>query len=151
MPPALKNLYITFIMDTNKLGQITESDVLSYVLKKGYAVSIPFGDKERYDQIWDINGTLLRIQIKTCRPLDKETSGVIFNCRTTARRKNSCKTHHYTSDEIDYFATIWNGVVYMVPVTECSDKKILRFYSKQEQPNISWAKNYIFDEVVKNI
>ena len=138
-------------MDTNQLGKITELDVLSYVIKQGYSVSIPFGDKDRYDQIWDINGKLIKIQVKTCRPIDEDITGIIFNCRTTYSRNGGCKTHHYTSDEIDYFATIWDNQVYVVPVNECSDKKTLRFSSKQKQPNIAWAENYKFEEVVKNI
>ena len=130
-------------MDTNQLGKITELDVLSYVIKQGYSVSIPFGDKDRYDQIWDINGKLIKVQVKTCRPVDEEITGIIFNCRTTYSRNGGCKTHHYTSDEIDYFATIWNNQVYVVPVNECSDKKTLRFSSKQKQPNIAWAEKYM--------
>lgn len=139
------------LMNTNQLGKITELDVLSYVTKKGYSVSIPFGDKERYDQIWDINGKLLRIQVKTSRPIDEKPSGIIFNCRTTSLRSVGCRTRHYTSDEIDYFATIWDGYVYMVPVNECADKKKLWFSCKQAQPTVSFAKNYLFEEVIKNL
>lgn len=110
-------------MDTNQLGKITELDVLSYVIKKGYSVSIPYGNKDRYDQIWDINGKLIRVQIKTCRAIDKSKTGIIFNCNTTYSRNGGCVTNHYTSDEIDYFATIWNGQVCVVPVKGCPDKK----------------------------
>lgn len=115
-------------MDTNQLGKITELDVLSYVIKQGYSVSIPFGDKDRYDQIWDINGKLIKVQVKTCRPIDEDITGIIFNCRTTYTRNGGCKTHHYTSNEIDYFATIWNNQVYVVPVNECSDKKNIAIF-----------------------
>ena len=48
-------------MNTNILGKTTELEILLYVTKKGVSVSIPFGDKEKYDQIWDIDGKLLRI------------------------------------------------------------------------------------------
>lgn len=149
--PALKNSILKIFMDTNQIGKITELDVLSYVIKSGYSVSIPFGDKDRYDQIWDINGKLIKVQVKTARFVDEEQTGIIFNCRTTYSRNGGCKTHHYTSDEIDYFATIWNGQVYVVPVDECSDKKVLRFTSKSNQPKISWACNYTFEKVIKNI
>ena len=47
-------------MDTNLQGKITELEVMSYIIKKGFSVSIPFGDKDRYDQIWDINGKLYK-------------------------------------------------------------------------------------------
>ena len=138
-------------MNSNQIGKITELEVLSYVIKKGYSVSIPFGDKDRYDQIWDINGKLLKIQVKTARLLDDTNNGIIFNCRTTYSRNTGSKTHKYTSDEIDYFATFWENQVYVIPVTECSDKKILRFSAKQNQSSISWAKDYTFEKVVENI
>lgn len=138
-------------MDTNTIGKITELKVLQYVIEKGYSVSIPFGDKDRYDQIWDINNKLLRVQVKTARAVDKEKSGIIFNCRTTYSRNTGSKTHHYTDNEIDYFATFWDNKCYLVPVNECSDKKTLRFTAKQNSPSISWAKNYEFEEVVKTI
>lgn len=138
-------------MDTNTKGKITESKILSYIIEQGYSVSIPFGDKDKYDQIWDINNHLLRIQIKTSRPIDENVSGIVFNCRTTYSRSTGTKTHHYTKDEIDYFATFWDNKCYLIPVQECSDKKFLRFTSKQNQPNISWAKDYEFQEVIKTI
>lgn len=138
-------------MNSNTKGKITELKVLSYVIEKGYSVSIPFGDKDRYDQIWDINNKLIRVQIKASRPIDKDVSGIMFNCYTTYSRNSGCKTHHYTDKEIDYFATFWDDKCYLIPVNECSDKKTLRFFAKQKQPNISWAKNYEFEEVVKTI
>ena len=36
-------------MDTNQKGKLNELKVLSYIIEKGYSVSIPFGDKDRYD------------------------------------------------------------------------------------------------------
>nr|DAH42256.1 MAG TPA: putative endonuclease [Caudoviricetes sp.]DAQ44239.1 MAG TPA: putative endonuclease [Bacteriophage sp.] len=36
-------------MNTNQVGKITELEVLSYVVRCGYSVSLPFGDKDRYD------------------------------------------------------------------------------------------------------
>ena len=46
--------------DTKKKGNITELEVMNYVTKLGYQVSIPFGDRARYDQIWDVEGKLLK-------------------------------------------------------------------------------------------
>ena len=52
-------------MDSKFKGNITELEVLTYMTKLGYQISIPFGDRERYDQIWDIHGKLLKVQVKT--------------------------------------------------------------------------------------
>lgn len=135
-------------MNTNQIGKITELEVLSYIIKKGYSVSIPFGDKDRYDQIWDIEGRLFRVQVKTCKWLDDEHSAIEFCCYTVC---NGSK-HTYSEKEIDLFATMCEGQLYIVPINECSTSKKLRFTSNQpNQPNINWAKDYTFEEVIKRI
>ena len=48
-------------MDTNIKGKISELEILTLITKLGYSVSLPFGDKDKYDQIWDINNKLLLI------------------------------------------------------------------------------------------
>ena len=130
-------------MNTNILGKITEIEVMSYITKKGYSVSIPFGDKDRYDQIWDIRGKIYRVQIKTARWIDEEHTGFMFNCYTVCNGKK----HIYTKEEVDLFATVFENQLYVIPIEECSTEKKIRFSAKQNQPKISWAKDYTFEEV----
>ena len=135
-------------MNTNQQGQITELQILQYIIKKGYSVSLPFGDKERYDQVWDIDGKLFRVQIKTSRYINENREGITFNCYSVC---NGHK-HRYSKQDIDLFATIWEDELYIVPVEECSLEKVLRFASQQpNQPNINWAKDYLFSEVMKRL
>ena len=133
-------------MNTNTLLKITELEVMSYIIKKGYSVSIPYGDKDRYDQIWDINGQLYRIQVKTCH-LCTKNSGKAIEFKTTGTSNG--QTTSYSKKDIDYFATFWENQVYIVPVEETSSKKTLRFESNSNQPSISWAKDYTVEEVLK--
>jgi len=134
-------------MDTNVKGKITEVEILSYIIKKGYSVSLPYGDKDRYDQIWDINGQLLRIQVKTAHLYTKNT-GKAIEFKTTGTSNG--RTTSYTKKDIDFFATYWEGKVYIVPVEETSSRKVLRFESNNpNQSNISWAKDYTVEEVLK--
>lgn len=135
--------------DTNQKGKITEIEVLSHILKMGYSVSIPFGDKDRYDQIWDINGKLLRIQVKTASPVDEEEGVIKFSCKSVSNGK----AHIYTKNDIDYFATYWKGNVYLVPIEECSGQKKLRFLPPKngQVKGINWAKDYLVEEVLNNL
>lgn len=137
------------IMNTNQKGKLTELNILTYIIKLGYSVSIPFGDKDRYDQIWDINGKLIRVQVKTASPIDEEASGIQFSGRSISNGKS----HLYTENDIDYFATYWNEKVYLIPVNECSHSKKLRFFNnKSHQVNgINWAKDYEVEEVLKKL
>ena len=83
-------------MDSKQIGNITELEVLTYITKLGYQVSIPFGDRERYDQIWDIKGKLLKIQVKTSR-LSKDSSYIIFACRSNTKIQGKIKHSRYSS------------------------------------------------------
>lgn len=135
-------------MNTNQVGKITELEVLSYVVRCGYSVSLPFGDKDRYDQIWDINGKLFKVQVKTSKWTDEKHTAIVFNCYTVCNGKK----HLYVDGEVDLFATMCNGQLYVVPKNECSTLKKLRFSSEQANlPNINWAKDYTFEEVLKRL
>lgn len=137
-------------MDTKFIGNITELEVLTYVTKLGYQVSIPFGDRERYDQIWDISGKLIRVQVKTSHLID-DGSAISFSCRSSQRRDGKCIHTRYTKNEIDYFATIWDHQCYLIPVEETSIEKILRFKPPKngQIKGITFAKDYRVEEVLK--
>lgn len=138
-------------MDTKFIGNITELEVLTYITKLGYQVSIPFGDRERYDQIWDINGKLLRVQVKTSRLID---DGVIkFSCRSSHRKAGKYVASKYTANEIDYFATFWDGRCYLVPVNETSTDKTLRFVPPKNKQikGITFAEEYEVERMLNKI
>ena len=138
-------------IDTKQIGNITELEVLTYITKLGHQVSIPFGDRERYDQIWDINGKLIRVQIKTSHLLDD--GSITFSCRSSHRKNGKCINTRYKNDEIDYFATMWNGQCYLIPINETSTAKKLRFIPPKNcrMTNVSFASQYEVEEVLKNI
>ena len=134
-------------MNTNQIGKISELEILTYVTKLGYSVSIPFGDKDKYDQIWDINGKLIKIQVKTSRWKNEQQTGIMFNCYSVVNGKK----HLYTKQDIDYFATYWKGKCYLIPVEQCSTEKTLWFELKIKNPACCLAKDYELEEVIKTI
>lgn len=133
-------------MNVNIKGKVSELEILTLITKLGYSVSIPFGDKDKYDQIWDINGKLIKVQIKTSRWKNESKTGIIFNCYSVSNKKK----HNYTKEEIDYFATFWEGKCYLVPVEECSSEKTLWFEEKTN-PSCCLAKDYEVLEVIKTL
>src|SRR5262252_1007719 len=52
-------------MNTKARGEVSEAVVLAHLTKKGVAVSLPFGNKQRYDMILDEEGRLVKAQVKT--------------------------------------------------------------------------------------
>ena len=132
-------------MTTKQIGNIGEIKTIAKFVELGIPVYLPFGDNEKADIVADFGGKLNRIQVKTsCKAEDGK---MIFSLvSSTVHRQNGVK-HIYTDDEIDYFATFWDNQVYVVPVNETSSKKVLRFESSINSPNISWAEDYTLEEV----
>ena len=52
-------------MDTKLKADIAESAVITALLKKGFRVLKPVGDRLPYDVAIDVNGKLIRIQVKS--------------------------------------------------------------------------------------
>lgn len=135
-------------MNTNVKGTLNEIKFLSKVTELGFCVSLPFGDKNRYDQIWDVNGHLIKIQIKSCRWKDDRQMGINFNCYSVCNGKK----HYYTKEEIDYFAITWEDKYYLIPVEECSSEKTLWFkLAPKANGNCCMAKNYDLETILNNI
>lgn len=106
-------------------GQLIELKVQEELLRFGFDISIPNYNASKYDLIVDIGKELLKIQVK--KSLGKTEHSFQFSCTTQNVRSNSDNSKHkYTKEEIDYFATVWKGKVYLVPVDETSLSKTLR-------------------------
>lgn len=135
-------------MNVNQKGNLTELQVMTAAIKNNCAVSIPYGDCDKYDQIWDINNKLLKVQVKTARAKNEQETGIIFNCYSVSNGKK----HKYSKNDIDYFATYWKDQCYLIPVEECSTEKTLWFeLSPYNYSKCCMAKDYLLEEVLKNI
>jgi hypothetical protein len=132
-------------------GNLTELECLLFFVKNGYKVSIPYGEDCRYDLVLDIKGHLYRIQCKTSHPLKNSDDGFEFKTKSVAITAHGVKETKYSSEEIDYFATIYEGQCYLVPVEECGNAKILRFQYpvNGQKKHISLAENYTFEKILK--
>lgn len=137
-------------MDTKRIGDITELEVLTYITKLGYQVSVPFGDRERYDQIWDIGGRLLRVQIKTAHGCE---DWIRFACSSTHRINGKCAKAKYTTEDVDFFATFWDGKCYIVPVRDGITDVTIRFSTpiNGQKKNIRFAKDCEAGIVLHNL
>lgn len=132
-------------------GLNTQLHCISYFSDCGFLVSTPYGDNGRYDLIVDINGHLLRVQVKTASlhyDTDNEACGIKFSCKSAKINTKESYTKRYSKEEIDYFATYWNYKAYVVPVEETSSQKILRFYeTKNNQDDMaSFLEDYTIEK-----
>ena len=112
-------------LTSKQKGNLTELQCLTAFVKHGCGVSIPYGDNSKYDFIADVNGKLYKVQVKTSSL--KDENAILFSCRSTHVNCSGVKNERYSKEEVDYFATCWNGQCYLIPVSECSVTKTLRF------------------------
>jgi hypothetical protein len=96
---------------------VSESAVLSALLRCGVSVSVPFGDNDRYDIVVDDEGELLRVQCKTGSWVNGTVRFRLYSSTTEAGGRVD---RSYSAGEVDAFAVFapWNERVYWVPVSE---------------------------------
>jgi len=121
-------------LDPKQIGNLTELKCISAFYELGYSISIPYGENSRYDFIADINSKLIRIQVKTSKAIIEDEC-YIFSCRSSRSTKNHTINKKYTSEEIDYFCTFIKDKCYLIPITECSTNKTLRFKKPKNNNN----------------
>ena len=136
------------ILNTHFQGKITELQVATAFLELGFQVCQPLVSDSRYDFIVDINGRLLKIQVKTSHLAD---DGSYFEFATSTSHTNTKGTinRSYTSEEIDYFATIYNEECYIIPVTECGcrgQRLRLKPTKNGQTVGIKFAKDYLLKD-----
>ena len=132
-------------LSAKEKGNLTELQCITAFYELGYQVSIPYGENSRYDFIADVNGKLIRVQVKTSS-LKRDTQGAI-SFATASTRINSTQNivRRYTKNEIDYFATYWSNQCYLIPVEEtASREKTLRLEppANGQIRGITFAKDY---------
>ena len=138
-------------LTSKQKGNLTELQCITAFIAEGCGVSIPYGDNSKYDFIADVNGKLLKIQVKTSS--FKDEGAIKFSCRTTHVNCTGVKNERYSIDEIDFFATYWDGKCYLIPVAECSVDKTLRFVPPKngQIKGISFAKDYILADQLQKV
>ena len=115
-------------------GNLTELQCLTSFIEQGLNVSIPYGDNARYDFVIDIGNE----------------GAIHFSCKSSYTTNAGVSNVRYTKDEIDFFATFWKGICYLIPVQECSLEKTLRL----TPPKNGQIKGITFaseDELIKQL
>ena len=144
------------MLDTKQKGNLTELQCITSFYELGYSISIPYGENNRYDFIADVGGKLLKIQCKTSRLIDdnKSSGAIEFNTSSTRINSQGNIRTRYDKEQIDYFATYYNGKCYLVPVEECGvySKKIRFVPPKSGQKiGITFAHDYELEKVLGGI
>ena len=143
-------------MNTKQLGNLTELQCITYLYGLGCAISIPFGNSDKYDLIMDVNGKLYKVQCKhSAEYCDNSGNVEYIKIHTHWKSHNSqgSSKKKYTTDDTDFFATFYQGNCYLIPTSECSFEKRLRLkLPKNGQAiGINYLSDYLAEEVIAKL
>lgn len=85
-------------MDTKQKGDIAEQAVTLKALKLGWGVLRPVGDRLAYDLVFDINGCLLKVQVKSAWYDTARNNYVVDNRRTKTNRRQMVRACYCEQD-----------------------------------------------------
>ena len=105
-------------MDTKLKADIAESSLITELLRRGFKVLKPIGDRLAYDLAIDINGKLVRLQVKSAW-FDKSSDCFIVDVRRTKTNRRRMVRQRYDVKDFD-FAIVYLDVphvFYIMPVS----------------------------------
>ena len=131
-------------MNTRDKGERAEIKILTALIERGDTVSVPWGDNQRYDLIWDNGVELARVQVKSGRLRD----GVIQfdSISNSTYYKPQYEPKGYKG-QVEYFGVYCpdNDQCYIIPIDDVPDgRPHLRVEATKngQTKNIRWAKDY---------
>ena len=109
-------------MDTKLKADIAESAVITALLKRGFKVLKPIGDRLPYDLALDVNGKLLKVQVKSAWYYNGNYT--VDSRRTKTNRRRMLRSHY---DDKDFdFAILYIDCInafYIMPISVFSTYK----------------------------
>ncbi|MBD2388244.1 group I intron-associated PD-(D/E)XK endonuclease [Cylindrospermum sp. FACHB-282] len=88
-------------MDTKLKGDIAEQAAVLHALKRGWGVLKPVGDRLPYDLAFDVEGTLVKIQVKYAW-LDEPCGNYVVDNRRTKTNRRIMLREVYKAADFDF-------------------------------------------------
>lgn len=139
-------------LSSHFIGEITEQQVAIEFLKLGYLISKPLVQCSRYDFVVDVNHKLYKVQVKTGTL--KEDSYIEFSTCTSHTNTQRTLNLAYSADDVDFFATMYDGKCYLVPYEVCGKRsqRLRLVPTKNGQiKGITFARDYHLKDVLERL
>lgn len=85
-------------MSTKLKGDIAEQAAILQALQLGWGVLRPIGDRLAYDLVFDVEGVLLKVQVKSSWYDEKSGNCVVDNRRTKTNRREILRANYSLED-----------------------------------------------------
>lgn len=136
------NCKISVLMDTKLKGDIAEQAATLFALKQGWGVLRPVGDRLPYDLVFDIDGKLVKIQVKSAW-FDLKRQNYVVDTRRTKTNRRRMIREIYTSSDFDFAVAYIEDkhIFYVIPVDEFvsygSEIHLVEAEKRQRKPRSS--------------
>lgn len=116
--PPISSNPVSKEKDTKLKADIAESAVITELLKRGFRVLRPIGDRLPYDLALDLNGKLIRIQVKSAWFSPKTKSYNVDVRRTKTNRRYMLRSR-YNEKDFDFAILYLDSphVFYVMPIS----------------------------------
>jgi len=88
-------------MNTKQKGDVAEQSAILQALKRGWGVLHPIGDHLPYDLVFDVAGTLVKVQVK-CAWFDKPSQNYVVDNRRTKTNRRRMIRDEYSPADFDF-------------------------------------------------
>ncbi|KKW34229.1 MAG: hypothetical protein UY79_C0003G0055 [Parcubacteria group bacterium GW2011_GWA2_53_21] len=108
---------LTIMMSTKLIGDIAEQAVILQALKQGWGIAVPVGDRLPYDLVFDVHGTLVKIQVKSAW-FSRSSHNYVVDVRRTKTNRRIMRRSRYQMNDFD-FAIVYAekaNVFYVIPI-----------------------------------
>ena len=134
-------------MTTDQKGSIAEAEIAAAAIRLGIHVLKPLSNGTRYDLVFDLDGSLLRVQCKWATCIDD-----VIVIRTRSSRRTATGQLHrcYTADEIDAIAAYCAEVnrSFLIPVDVCGGRAGFHLRLSptlnNQRAGVNWADDFEF-------
>ena len=136
-------------MNHTQTGDITEYRFALYCMEHNIPISKPMNNNLPYDFIIDLNGKLLKIQVKTGYD-SKSQNSFMFNTRSTSKNFSEVVEKTY-EDKIDAFITQYSIIpnkFFFIPIEKASKGSMVMYFGDNPKYNQNWCKDYDFDNLL---
>jgi hypothetical protein len=126
-------------IDTKLRGDIAEQAAILHALKRGWGVLKPVGDRLAYDLVFDVDGTLIKIQVKLAW-FDVPSGNFVVDNRRTKTNRRVMVRGAYSPDDFDFALVYVEGmdIFYIFPcdvfISYDSEIHIVEADKRQRKP-----------------
>lgn len=105
-------------------GDLAEMQFMAAAASRGFAVSKPYGDNEKYDLIVDVGRRMWRVQVKSSAAMHHRGYAVRASWRTSYRQIS------YKPSQVDFMAVtiVGEGIWYVIPVRALAGRLTINLY-----------------------